>query len=531
MRGRIGLLLTVFAALTVLALPPWLALQEARRQAYAAESDQVRRYAADVLRRTDGTAQQIDEAFRQLRQSGFAPCSADSLDLMRQIDLGSSYLQAVGYVRDGSIVCSSMGGAPMVLGQPGFRTAAGVTIYQNIPLSLPGQLPLMAAQRGDQVALIHRDLPIDVWTDIPGVSLGVLHAGGLGQPIARGQIDPAWLQRLGTRFEARFTDARFVVSVLRSRKSQFVAVAAVPLAELDRRAGAIARRLVPAALVGGLVLALAILLLARRQMSMEAALRSALRRDEFYLCYQPIVRLQTGEWVGAEALLRWRRADGTLVGPDLFIPVAEEAKLITRITERVLRLVAHDAGHFLAVHPDFHIALNLSADDLHSSAIVERLCAMLKEYGAQPANLIVEITERGFLNLSSAREVIGALRERGIEVAIDDFGTGYSSLSYLESLDLDFLKIDRSFIEAIGTGAPISLVVGHIIAMARSMGLRMIAEGIESEAQSAFLRERGVEYAQGFLFGRPMSFAELVQRFQERGHAALLRQARAGADA
>ena len=127
MRGRIGLLLTVFAALTVLALPPWLALQEARRQAYAAESDQVRRYAADVLRRTDGTAQQIDEAFRQLRQSGFAPCSADSLDLMRQIDLGSSYLQAVGYVRDGSIVCSSMGGAPMVLGQPGFRTAAGVT--------------------------------------------------------------------------------------------------------------------------------------------------------------------------------------------------------------------------------------------------------------------------------------------------------------------------------------------------------------------------------------------------------------------
>jgi sensor c-di-GMP phosphodiesterase-like protein len=530
MRGRIGWGLTILAALAALALPPWLALREARRQAYAAESDQVRHYAMDVLQRVDGTARQFNAAFRKLEETRFPPCSPESLALMRQIDLGSSYLQAVGYVQEHSIGCSSMRGAPLELGSATLRTATGFTFYLDVPLSLPGQLPLMAARRGGVAALIHRDLPIDVWTDKRDVSLGVLHGPTGRVLIARGPIDPAWMARLGKRDEASFADRDRLVSVLRSRESEFVSVTAAPLAGAQRRANAIAKRLVPAAAVAGLMVALAIVLLGRRQLSMEAALRSALRRGEFFLCYQPIVHLQTGEWVGAEALLRWRRADGTLVGPDLFIPVAEQSKLITKITERVLHLVAHDACHLLVANPDFHIALNLSAEDLHSNAIVERLCAMLKQCGAQPSNLIVEITERGFLNLSSAREVIGALRDKGIEVAIDDFGTGYSSLSYLESLDLDFLKIDRSFIEAIGTGAPISLVVGHIIAMARSMGLRMIAEGIESEAQAAFIRERGVEYAQGFLFGRPMPFGELVQRYKEREHAALLRLARAGAE-
>jgi len=530
MRGRIAFSLTVLAAVIALAVPPWLALQEARHQAWEAESDQVRHYALDVLRRLDGTTGQVNAAFRRLEHAGFPPCSPQSLALMREIDLGSSYLQAVGYIRGGRIACSSMGGAPLELGGGAFQTAAGFILYPDVPASLPGQLPLMAAQRGELAALIHRDLPIDAWTDQPGVALGVLHGEGRRVSIARGHIDPAWLQRLGTQQEATFTSDGQLVSAVRSRQSQFVAVAAIPLSDLDRRSADIARRLVPAGATGGLIVALAIMLLARRQLSMEAALRGALRRNELFLCYQPIVRLQTGEWVGAEALVRWRRADGTLVGPDLFIPVAEESRLITKITERVLKLVCEEAGHFLSAHPDFHIALNLSAQDLHSADIVGRLATMLERSGALPSNLIVEITERGFLNLRSAREVIGALREKGVEVAIDDFGTGYSSLSYLESLDLDFLKIDRSFIEAIGTGAPISLVVGHIIAMARSMGLRMIAEGIESEAQASFLRERGVEYAQGFLFGRPLPFADLVQRFREREHAALVRMASADVD-
>jgi sensor c-di-GMP phosphodiesterase-like protein len=255
-----------------------------------------------------------------------------------------------------------------------------------------------------------------------------------------------------------------------------------------------------------------LLLLAwRSQMSIDTALRQGLRRDEFYLLYQPIVDLASGAMVGAEALLRWRRPTGEEVSPDLFIPVAERSGLIHELTDRVMHLVARDTAGYLARHPHFHIAINLSAGDMQSTAIVGKLERLIEHCGAQPSNFILEITERSFLDLDAARPVLQELRARAIEVAIDDFGTGYSSLSYLESLDIDYLKIDRSFIEAIGTGAPTSQVVGHIIEMARTMRLRMIAEGIESVAQAEFLRSRHVQFAQGWSFGKPMPFADVLQ--------------------
>jgi sensor c-di-GMP phosphodiesterase-like protein len=210
--------------------------------------------------------------------------------------------------------------------------------------------------------------------------------------------------------------------------------------------------------------------------------------------------------VGVEALLRWRNGTGELIPPDVFIPVAEASGMIGRITERVIDLVCADAGQFLASHPSFHVAINLAPSDLQSNAVVGLLERMMRHSGARPSNLIVEITERGFVNLDQARGTIGALHALGIKVAVDDFGTGYSSLSYLESLELDFLKIDRSFIESIGTGAPTSQVVSHIIEMAHTLDLRMIAEGVENHEQALFLRARGVDFAQGWLFGKPGSF-------------------------
>ena len=190
---------------------------------------------------------------------------------------------------------------------------------------------------------------------------------------------------------------------------------------------------------------------------------------------------------------------------------------VGQLTLRVLDLVAEDAGPFLVQHPHFHIAINIAPSDLASDTLLDHLDAFLARTGAAPSNLLFEITERGFIDLERARAVIARLRSRGIPVAIDDFGTGYSSLSYLESLDLDFLKIDRSFIVAIGTQAATSHVVRHIIAMARTMGLRMVAEGVERPEQAQFLRDHHVHFTQGWLYGKPMPFADIVDRVARQG--------------
>jgi sensor c-di-GMP phosphodiesterase-like protein len=508
-RFKFGFILLI--ALAALSLPPWLAFGEARRQAYDAEAALTLGYARDVLHRTDEAGGQAAAGIETLVRSALPPCSPGARELMRQIDLTSPYLQAIGYVRDGVLACSSITGPPVPLGPPSFRTTAGVTFYLDVPVRATYGHPLLALEKNGYAVLIHRDLPLDIWTSSPDVSLAVLHAQYPSLQIQHGHLDPAWMGRLGNKGSAAFSDGRYLVAMARSQHFLTVAVAAVPIAHVEQRSREISRRLVPAAVFAGLACAVAIVLLARQQMSLPAALGAALRHRQFFLEYQPMIELRSGSCVGAEALLRWRDPDGELVPPELFIPVAESAGTIGRLTERVLDLVAADAGHFLAGHPDFHVAINLSPADLRSTAVVGLLDRLLARTGALPSNLVVEITERGFLHLESAREVIAALHARGIAVAIDDFGTGYSSLSYLESLHLDFLKIDRSFIESIGTGAPTSQVVSHIIWMAHNLDLRMIAEGVENQEQAAFLRLHGVDYAQGFLFGRPDSFERAAE--------------------
>jgi len=514
MRSRIILVISLVTALAAVVGLPWLAWQEAQRQAFDAAAEMTRTYARAVLHRADKTADQANAAIGRLARLSHDPCSQAALAMMREIDLTSTYLQAVGYVRAGALVCSSLGGTPIPLGAATLQTSTGVAIYPHVPVLTPAASPLFALERGNIAVLVHRELPLDIATAIPGTSLAVLHLearSGGGLELVRGTVRRDWLKTLGNGREASFVSDGQLVAAIRSSRYLTAAVAAVPEAYLSERGRAIAWRLVPAAALAGSMIALAVLALARQQRSVAAALRLALRHHEFYLQYQPIVELSSGRCVGVEALLRWRRATGELFGPDLFIPVAEETGLITRLTERVFDLAAADAGPFLAAHPDFHIAFNLSAADLRSSAIIDLVERFLQRTGGRPSNLLLEITERGFLDMDSTLPVLAALRERGIAVAIDDFGTGYSSLSYLESLALDYLKIDRSFIEAIGTRAPTSQVVGHIIAMARTMDLRMIAEGVESEAQADFLRAQSVQYAQGWLFGRPMPFQEAIR--------------------
>jgi len=517
MKKSLVLLLTVLVAIAGIGLPMWLAIHESQRQAFKAESAHALGYARDVVLRADETGQQVLAAVGQLAPHAQAPCGPAALDAMRAVDLGSTYIQAVGHVAGNRMMCSSIGGAvlDLDLGPPTFLTSLGGVVRKDVRFRFAPHKRFIVLQFDSFAAILHERLPVDTAKSEPDVSLAVFPLDYHEPVSVRGRIDPDWLQRLGDAREKVFEQDGHIIAVVRSQHFKVAGIAAVPLHYLVDRSQDAAARLVPAGLVAGIALTLAILYLARQQMALPYAVKTALRRKEFFLEYQPIVDLKSGRWTGAEALVRWRRPTGEVVMPDLFIPIAEQNGLIVRLTALVLERVCADTSHFLKAHPEFHIGINVAPADFHSERFVERLQGLLRQMGAAPGNLMLEVTERGLLDPAVARETTGALRRHGFAVAIDDFGTGYSSLSYLESLELDYLKIDRSFIEAIGTGAPTSQVVGHIIGMARDLGLRMIAEGVESEAQAAYLRRQGVQQAQGWLFGRPMAFGELARRHAE----------------
>jgi sensor c-di-GMP phosphodiesterase-like protein len=521
MKKTAVVLLTLLVAIAGIGLPIWLAIEESQREAFKGESAHALGYARDVVMRADETGRQVQAAVARLAPHAGAPCAPDSIDDMREIDLGSTYIQAVGYVEGNRMLCSSIVGPASVLdlGPPSYTSSVGAIVRKDVHFPFAAQQAFLVVQFGSFAAILHSQLAVDTAKSEPDVLLAVMSLD-YPEPISvRGKIDPGWLGRLGNAPETVFEQDDYIVAVVRSAKYRAAGIAAVPIRYLRDRSHDVAMRLVPAGVAAGIALSVAILYLGHLQMALPSAVRTALRRRELYLEYQPVVDLRSGAWIGVEALVRWRRTTGEIVMPDLFIPIAEQNGMIVRLTRQVLERICRDTGFYLEIHPNFHIGINVSPADFHSPGFIDKLQATLQHMGARPSNLILEVTERGLLDPVVARETSGALRRHGFALAIDDFGTGYSSLSYLESLELDYLKIDRSFIEAIGTGAPTSQVVVHIIRMANDLGLRMIAEGVESQAQADFLRKQGVQYAQGWLFGRPMPFPEIVRQMEERAAA------------
>jgi sensor c-di-GMP phosphodiesterase-like protein len=251
-----------------------------------------------------------------------------------------------------------------------------------------------------------------------------------------------------------------------------------------------------------------------RQLSLTTELKLALATDRIRVHYQPVMDLVSGRCVGAEALARWERENGEPISPAVFIPAAEEAGFIQDLTLAVLRVAVRDMQHTLVEFSDMSINLNLAADDLKNDRIGEELVKILAAAQLAPEAIKLEITERALINSETSRSLIRQFRHRGHQVAVDDFGTGYSSLSYLQSFELDVLKIDKAFVDAIGRQAATSQVIIHVIEMAKSLGLSTVAEGVETSEQVEWLIEHGVLFAQGFLFSKPLPPGDFLEFFR-----------------
>jgi sensor c-di-GMP phosphodiesterase-like protein len=477
----------------------------------------------DVLRRSDESTAQSFVIFKALEDANASdPCSDENMRLMRRLHLNSDQFQAIAYVRDERMLCSSFGRHNTHIGPPTYVTSYGTDIRTSVEYPiLPGRKFLTSTHRKSGYSVtIHPDLPVNVFVGEPDVSVGVFSNVAGRVILSRGAFNPEWMKRLGNAAEVRFSDGEHLVVIQRSSKYAFSAYAAVPLSTVGRGLRRIALVLVPIGVVAGLLLAFAVLHLAKQQLAMPAVLKIALKRGEFFLLYQPLVELRGGRCVGAEALIRWRRPSGEMVRPDVFIPVAEDSGLIHEVTKRVLDILARDAGPLLKAHPDFHIGINLSHVDLQLDDTPYLVQELIRKLGVQPRNILIEATERGFMQADKARKIMGDIRALKFKIAIDDFGTGYSSLSYLEKFPLDYLKIDKSFVDTVGGKAATSQVAIHIIEMAKSLKLEMIAEGVETAEQARFLQERGVQYAQGYFFGKPMPLAELAAFIAEAEKAA-----------
>ncbi len=251
--------------------------------------------------------------------------------------------------------------------------------------------------------------------------------------------------------------------------------------------------------------------------SIEESLRGAMERNEFALHYQPKIDLVTGALTGVEALLRWKHPTRGNVAPAEFIPVAEDCGLIVPIGNWVLREACRQVVAWAADGlPVVGVAVNLSAVQFRNEAFLADVFAVLAETGLDPRLLEFELTESVFLkNAESTVSILDNLRMRGIRIAVDDFGTGYSSLSYLHRFPLDAMKIDRSFVQRISTVPTATSIVRAIISMGSSLGLRVVAEGVETPDQLAFLRSHGCDEVQGYLIGHPVAHERFARMLRD----------------
>lgn len=499
-----GGLLGTLALISVLGWFLW-------RESVVAEEERLRLLAQSLGEHTEEAIIDARGFLQALNDSPHPRCGQAHLLDMQELTFSRPWVRAVGYWQAAQRLCGTGFAEGAAL-----RPPQASRIYDN---GVIAWWPSEDTRVGGRALFLMRfgnhDVAIDPQLLFNAVLLDEQRAGlwvegllmasspeGVALPGLSGLPAGLRVDRGAAEVTARFSlGTLFAIDV----------VALQPLSEFYAR---YLPTLVAAGLLALVLIVLWVLLvlhISRRHLSLAGELRNAIERGDILVHYQPIIDLRTGACSGAEALVRWSREDGELVSPEVFVPMAEEGGFITDLTLAVLDKVLSEAGDLLIRHPDLSINLNLSPQDLETDRLCLALQAGLQTQGLPATAIKLELTERALLDTDMTRGRLVQLRQLGHILAIDDFGTGYSSLSYLQSFELDILKIDKAFVDTIETTAATSAVIGHLVEMARSLGLDMVAEGVESRRQMEWLAARGVQYAQGYYFSKPLG----MQAFED----------------
>ncbi|MBP1870406.1 sensor c-di-GMP phosphodiesterase-like protein [Ensifer adhaerens] len=476
------------------------------------EETRLSRLAEYALVRADTALGEATSALKSADQFSFAPCSQAHIAAMRTLVVNTRSVEDIGYFEGDELKCTSWGKPESTIGRGpvDFTTASGIGVTARVHPTISNGRAMLGLRYRSYSVLTDPARLVDVLAS-PDTRLAI--ASDTGTLVSALNAPDASLIKRLVEHPQTGSDADNLFAT--ASGSGWIAIATSSRASLLNDLGRERLLLLPlGAIVAALMVGL-VLWLSRRRLSPLGELSIAVHRREFIVHYQPLIEMKTGICVGAEALVRWRRPDGSLVRPDTFIPLAEESGLIQAITDQVIDGVIGDLGAVLVADRSLHIAINLSADDIKSGRVLPVIQAELANSGVLTEQIWLEATERGFMDVKSARATIEEARRLGHSVAIDDFGTGYSSLQYLQDLPLDALKIDKSFIDTVGLVSATSAVTPHIIDIAKSLNLYIVAEGIERQEQADYLLERGVHYGQGWLYSKALPAQEFIAFYNE----------------
>lgn len=433
------------------------------------------------------------------------PCANAAMALRQQVT-SLAFVRSVNLVRDGILYCSSLAGAYSEKEQLEQYVDGRLRLLPGNPVTPERALMVLRKERDGYASLVSIDglHPHNALLGEQSVALQL-------------QIGRYWMRADGRVFDTKPEPLPLAHVESVSARYPFSVHAGYPTGEQWRHLGERFPPLLGLLLVLGALAGASTYRLTRGIVSPRSELARAIEANEFVPYYQALVRGDDHTWSGVEMLVRWHHPEQGLVPPDQFIPLAESSGLVIPMTSRLMARAREElAAHIEQLPQPFHIGINITSAHCRDLALVAECRAFLESFPPGSIILVLELTEREVIDFNSVtEELFGELRKLGVRLAIDDFGTGHSSLAYLRQFQVDYLKIDRSFVSLVGTDALSRHILDNIVDLCSRLELGIVAEGVETVEQADYLKTRGVDYLQGYLYARPEPLEGLLSTLSQ----------------